>query len=291
MAGWGDALSALITLLTAALRLFGFFFEPGLAAHEIRAIHGEPAQVDAPRQGRLTVVTWNIERGVAFDAVAAVLETMDADVVLLQEVDRFCDRSGDRDIARDLGERLHMNWISAGEFQEVGEGRRGRACVTGQAILSRTPLEEPSVVTFADQAAAKWRWNPAQPRRGSRMALRARTAGVVVYSVHLESGGNAERRSRQMGDIAADAGSVSPAVVAGDFNATLDESALFDRLAGARFEEVTRDGGGEQARRPIDYVFVRGLRGTMEVMPAAHASDHDPLIARIEAGTASVTSP
>jgi endonuclease/exonuclease/phosphatase family metal-dependent hydrolase len=284
-------LSALVWILTAALRLFGFFFEPGLTAQEIHAIHGEPARIDTPRSGGLTVVTWNIERGVAFDAVAALLEPMDADVVLLQEVDRFCDRSGDRDIARDLAERLRMNWISAGEFQEIGEGRRGLACVTGQAILSRTPLEEASVVVFADQAGAKWRWNPAQPRRGARMALRARTAGVVVYSVHLESGGNPERRSRQMAAITADAGVTSPALVAGDFNATLNESAIFGRLATARFEEVTQDRSGEEARRPIDYVFVRGLRGTVRVIPAAHASDHDPLIARIEAGRVSVTSP
>ena len=113
------------------------------------------------------------------------------------------------------------------------------------------------------------------------MALRARTAGVVVYSVHLESGGNPDRRSRQMADITADAGVVSPALVAGDFNATLSESALFDRLGAASFGEATPDRGGEEARRPIDYVFVRGLRGTARVIPAAHASDHDPLVARI----------
>jgi endonuclease/exonuclease/phosphatase family metal-dependent hydrolase len=38
------------------------------------------------------VVSWNIEFGYALDAVAAELERLDADVICLQEVDRFDDR-------------------------------------------------------------------------------------------------------------------------------------------------------------------------------------------------------
>jgi endonuclease/exonuclease/phosphatase family metal-dependent hydrolase len=37
----------------------------------------------------LRVATLNIERGIEFDAIAAVLDDLDADIMLLQEVDRF----------------------------------------------------------------------------------------------------------------------------------------------------------------------------------------------------------
>ena len=43
---------------------------------------------------------------------------------LLQEVDRHCDRSNRRDVAADLEAALGMNWIFAGEFQEIGRERR-----------------------------------------------------------------------------------------------------------------------------------------------------------------------
>ena len=50
----------------------------------------------------------------------ASIKKLDADVLLLQEVDRGCDRSGRRDVAADLAAALGMNWIFAGEFQEIG---------------------------------------------------------------------------------------------------------------------------------------------------------------------------
>src|SRR5262245_1766815 len=175
-----------ITLLLVLwlFRFTGFFTEARLSDDQVHAVNGEPARVMSPLADDrpLRVVTWNIERGIRFDAIAARLDALDADVVLMQEVDRFCARSGDRDVARDLAVALRMNWITGGEFQEIGEGG-DRPCVSGQAILSRQPINDGSVVRFADQASFKWRFNPAQPRRGGRMALRAATSGVVVYSL------------------------------------------------------------------------------------------------------------
>ena len=52
-------------------------------------------------------------------------------MVPLQEVDRFCARSDYRDTAHDLAVALGMNWISGGEFQDIGEGRRRVPCMTG----------------------------------------------------------------------------------------------------------------------------------------------------------------
>jgi endonuclease/exonuclease/phosphatase family metal-dependent hydrolase len=274
--------SALI-VASAIFRLAGFFMEPRLTGAEIHAVAGEPhVAAGAPDSSRVVAVTWNIERGVAFDRIARHLEQQAADVVLLQEVDRFCDRSNRVDVARALAHRLGMNWISAGEFQEVGEGRRRVACVTGQAILSRWPIENPAVIRFDDQSSAKWRLNPAQPRRGGRIALRATTGGVVVFSIHLESGerSNALRR-RQLEEIIADAGQHAAVIVAGDFNNTL--SARQELVAALQTSDpIDVSSSNSSARRPIEWIFVRGLDGNATVIPAEGASDHDPLVAVLQ---------
>ncbi|HMF59696.1 MAG TPA: endonuclease/exonuclease/phosphatase family protein, partial [Vicinamibacterales bacterium] len=180
-----------IVAFVSIFRLTGHFTEPRLSDAEIHAIVGEPARISqVPAAVRpLRIVTWNIERGVRFNKIVAALKALEPDVVLLQEVDRGCKRSGKVDVARELGHALGMNWVTGGEFQEIGEANGNAPAVTGQAILSRSPISDPEVIVFRKQSSIRWRFNPFQPRRGGRVALRARTAGLVVYSLHLESGG------------------------------------------------------------------------------------------------------
>src|SRR5262249_10878528 len=108
----------LVTAVLASLfRLFGYFNEPRLTDAEIHAIAGEPAGIATARRGlSTTVVSWNIERGVQFQKIATTLQALHPDVVLLQEVDRYCRRSGNHDVARELAHVLGLNWVSAGEF-------------------------------------------------------------------------------------------------------------------------------------------------------------------------------
>src|ERR1041385_5988943 len=142
--------SALLTVAALSiLRFTGYFNEPRLTDSEIHAIAGEPTGASSSgwRAGRpLTVVSWNIERGVQFQKIVATLRALEPDVVLLQEVDRYCRRSGNRDVARELGQALGMNWVSAGEYQEIGEAQGSPAAVTGQAILSRAPIADASTI-------------------------------------------------------------------------------------------------------------------------------------------------
>jgi len=156
------------SVLLSLGRLTGFFTEPALTGDDIHKIVGRPAAVASPAvlPERLAVVSWNIERGVRFAGVLDTLKTLDADVLLLQEVDRYCDRSGGRDVAANLAAALGMNWIFAGEFQEIGEGTKGRGALHGQAILSRYPITDAGVLVFMEQARLRWRLNPVQPRRG-----------------------------------------------------------------------------------------------------------------------------
>ena len=274
-----------ITLAAAFLRLTGFFIEPQLDDEDIHAVIGESSRVlwAATDTRPLTFVTWNIERGIRFEQVADILEAIDADVVLLQEVDRFCSRSERRDVPRELAVRLRMNWVSGGEFQEIGEGRRGEPCVSGQAILSRLPISDAHVIRFDEQAPLKWRLNPAQPRRGGRVALGARTGGMVVYSLHLESGSDEGLRSRQITEVVAAAdGEALPVVIGGDFNSGgYPDSTSFAALGLAGFANTAASGGAQSARRPIDWIFVRGGTGNARLVYGEGASDHDPIVVAI----------
>jgi endonuclease/exonuclease/phosphatase family metal-dependent hydrolase len=278
-------MTMLLAFIGALLRLAGFFTEPWLNDEDIHAVVGESNRVlwTMADERPLSVVTWNIERGVHFERVAETLQALDADIILLQEVDRFCSRSDGRDVPRELAVRLRMNWVSGGEFQEIGEGRQGDACVSGQAILSRLPLVDAHVIRFDDQASMKWRLNPAQPRRGGRVALGARAGGVMVYSLHLESGSDEELRKRQVSELVdgIDTGAV-PVIVGGDFNNRGGlESSMFGPLAAAGFRSTLTSDESSRARRSIDWIFVRDTRGHARVVRADNASDHDPVVAQI----------
>lgn len=283
----------LVGLALFGLRITGYLTEPLLSDGAIHQIVGEPARL-SPASGQpraLKVVTWNIARGVEFDRILTTLQELDADVILLQEVDMFCRRSGWRDVARELAGALGMNWQWAGEFQEIGESRRGVPALTGQAVLSKYPIGDAAVIPFAAQARLRWRLNPVQPRRGNRIALRVRTAGVIVYDAHFESGTDEKRRRKQLdeilGDRAHDAREDAPVIVAGDFNnVPAIRSSMFGRLTAAAFADALT---GEARSRtslhhahPIDWIFVKNLEAQSgQVAAVDRVSDHYPVLATL----------
>jgi endonuclease/exonuclease/phosphatase family metal-dependent hydrolase len=282
-------------LSLTGLRVFGFVSDPWLTHDRIHQMTGDPDRVDRdqPPGGDLRVVTWNIERGEAYDAVLTVLRQLDPDVLLLQEVDQSCRRTGYRNVARDLATALEMNWVAAGEFQELGEGRGGAPAITGQAILSKFAIHDAAGLPF--KAQDRWRWsvNPVQPRRGGRLALKARTGGVIFYNTHIESGSNERLQQRQMAEIVADEARTAdgtPVVIAGDFNnRPAPHSLTLRSLARASFVDALGDASGrgptsQGKRQPIDWIFGKRLATpTGRVIDAASASDHSPVMSAFSA--------
>ncbi len=280
-------------MLKGPLRLWGFFSETLLSSEAIHAISGGstgPGVEGTPAE--LTVVSWNIAYGRRRERVLDVLRGLDPDICLLQEVDVGCRRSGFVNVAAWLAGRLALHWLFAGEFQEIGQGRGGVPAITGQAILSRTPLHEPGVIPFSRQARLRWRANPIQPRRGARMALRAHTAGTRVYNLHVESGKNDVFRHGQVRDVIAAeherACDEMPVVIAGDFNCgPFGHAPLLETLRRAGFQDpfdthpaVRRT--SIRHRHALDWLFVRKLE-TLTASVAHHndASDHFPVVVRV----------
>jgi endonuclease/exonuclease/phosphatase family metal-dependent hydrolase len=283
-----------LALGLSGLRVLGFLTEPWLSARDIHQVVGEPSRYERTvPKGDLWVVTWNIERGMAYDAVLSVLRRLDADVILLQEVDRGCRRTEYRHVARDLAQALEMNWVAAGEFQEIGESLDGAPAITGQAILSKFKIEQAETLPFTAQDRFRWSLNPVQPRRGGRIALTARTGGLVLYDTHIESSGNEPLKRRQMAEILAHRArtltETAPVLIAGDFNngpVALSHSLM--SLASARFADALGDAAqrgptslGE--RHPIDWIFAKNVSSVKgRVVDSAKASDHFPVLAAFE---------
>ena len=275
----------------AVLRLVGHFTDPVLTRAQIHRIVGEPAriaQVDPPSTVR--IVTWNIEQGVRLRDITAHLKRLNPDIVLLQEADIACRRSHYRHVPREIADALNMNWTAAGEFQEIGESSKGIPALTTQAILSRYPISAVSTIRFTHQATLRWTLSPVQPRRGGRIALKARTAGLQLYNAHIESGGNEVLRANQMRQILDDyverRADSAHAVIAGDFNnIPASRSPIFRALGETGFQNAlegiapTRTSAGN--KHPIDWIFVRGLSAQGKVLDTGDASDHFAVVADV----------
>ena len=283
-----------LLLALGLVQLPGFSTAPVLEAHQIHAILGDPMRIERtpPADGRLTVVSWNIAQGVRYERLRDVLRSLDADVYLLQEVDMGVRRSGYRDVASALAHDLGLNWVFAGEFQEIGQARGSRAALTGQAVLSRYPIYGAVSLRFQNQANLRWRLDPFQPRRGGRIALRAESGGMLLYNAHIESAKNETFRHKQIDEMLVDYRTTRtdrPVVFAGDFNTEQapDRSPVIRALTNGGFVDAL--GVSEAPRRTtlahdnaLDWIFVRNLTAEMgRVIDVRQISDHFPLAATV----------
>jgi endonuclease/exonuclease/phosphatase family metal-dependent hydrolase len=284
---------ALLTVFSL-FRLTGYLTDPLLEREQVHAVVGEPTRFDRmpPRDGQLRIVSWNIAQGARYEEVRNTILSLSADIYLLQEVDLGVRRSGYRNVAKALADDLDLNWVFGGEFQEIGQSRKNTPARTGQAILSRYPIRDPSVLAFENQARLRWRLDPFQPRRGGRMALRAESGGVLVYNAHIESAKNDAFRHRQIDELLLDYRSgpaPGPVVFAGDFNTASapGDSAIVECLTSEGFVDALGTDYGPRRTsihhpQPRDWIFVRNLaprRGG--IVDVTDASDHFPLEASI----------
>ncbi len=247
----------------------------------------------------IRVVSWNINRGLRLQRVIEFLAGAKADLVLLQESDLNARRTHHLNIAKEISQKLRMNYVFGREFQELTQGPRASPAYHGQATLSRWPLLSSRIIRFRRQSNF-WRphWflpeiEPFQERLGGRLALvsAANIAGktIVTYNLHLESRGDDELRRSQLGEALDDTrryGANTPIVLGGDFN--LDVSGASDATAMSRAQlqdafanqhaPTTPHSFLEQGRT-IDWIFTRGSIRSIE--PQVHrsisASDHYPL--------------
>ena len=94
------------------------------------------------------IVSWNIDRGSKLDKVIEFLASEKADIVLLQEADLNARRTHHINVAREIAQKLAMNYVFGREFQELTQGSKTSAAYHGQATLSRWPLSNSRIIRF-----------------------------------------------------------------------------------------------------------------------------------------------
>jgi endonuclease/exonuclease/phosphatase family metal-dependent hydrolase len=219
----------------ADLRASRFYAEHGRAIEallETPLIGASAPDALGPPPPALRVVQWNIEKGLRFDAIARQLAghpvLASADVVMLNEVDLGMARSGNRHVARDLAERLRMNWVFAPAHVELTKGvgtdleapGENDVGLQGNAILSRFPIGEVRVVGLP---VCFEPYHFHEKRYGRRVGVVARIATasgpLTLAGTHLEVRNTPKCRARQTRALLR-ALPPGPALVAGDFNAS-----------------------------------------------------------------------
>ena len=246
----------------------------------------------------IRVVDWNIDRGLQLSGVIEFLEDAKADLLLLQEVDMHAKRTHGLNVAREIAQKLRMNYVWGCEFQELTQGSRSSPAFHGQATLSSWPLLNPRVLRFQRQSNF-WRprWylpdvEPFQERIGGRMALvvdlNVVGRSLVSYNLHLESRGDTSLRQAQLRECVSDSNKYksNPLVIAGDMNFDIARTDACSELKREAFDSpfsrhVKTTPGKSLFDRGsiIDWIFARGpIRAVNpQVHTSVAASDHYPL--------------
>jgi endonuclease/exonuclease/phosphatase family metal-dependent hydrolase len=223
----------------------------------------------------LRVLSWNIHHGEGADGkvdlarLAAVIQAQAPDVVLLQEVDSRCKRSGGVDQPVELAKLTGLQQVfgKAMDFQE-GE--------YGQAILSRYPLSDLRIHRLPGEG---------EPRIAVSAVAETPIGPVTVAGIHLDYQDEARQLAQaQVASAALLEIATSPVILAGDFNANPDSRTLAV-FGQAPWSVVAKAGppATHPADKPtdeIDFTVVRGLATVKSttVIAETTASDHRPLL-------------
>ena len=194
---------------------------PQFGEAEIHNIVSSPET--APKQ--LDALVFNMERGVHLAELGDYLETCPGvrpfDVILANELDDGCVRSGQRDTSRELAERLGMNYVFGLEFIELVNPNDEKG-YHGNAIFSRFPITRARVVRLPEQ----YNWYFDRQRRiGGRLAILAELdlgdRRVGVGTIHLENRTDGPGRQAQLEavlDAADEMFPGMPVILGGDLN-------------------------------------------------------------------------
>ena len=251
----------------------------------------------------MRIATWNVLHGidirrgcVDLAALAAGVEALDADVVALQETDKFQPRSDRADQVAELGRRLGYHgvfapslWGAPGTAWTAAPGEDTGGPAYGIGLLSRAPIRRWRRITLPGGGAGQRR-RPVNPQRPGwdhepRVLLQAEVdlAGrsVLIGTTHLSS--MPWRSVRQLRRALRAQGAAAPAVLLGDFN-------LPPPLVGA-LAPGWRSAGGDRTypspepRMQLDHILLRGLDVLgVEVAPAG-PSDHLAVVAQVAVDT------
>jgi endonuclease/exonuclease/phosphatase family metal-dependent hydrolase len=208
---------------------------------EIERVLGSVSQEDfAPGVARplhnsfVRATAWNIERGLRLESIIRVLREhpilSQSDVLLLTELDYGMARTENRFVAREIAEKLEMNYafapcyinLNKGSGLEVHTTGENRQALHGNALFSRYPLIRAHSLALPN---GKDKMKGSEKRLGSQVAVIAdveHPAGTVrMASLHLDAHSTQRHRHRQMKLVLDHLETLRPqlpVVIGGDWN-------------------------------------------------------------------------
>ncbi len=258
----------------------------------------EPIDPDAEGSGYIKILSYNLrglrngpyvngERTNALRAedVAAVIREVDADIVGVQEVEHFRERSGNFEQLPWLAEKCGYEYYYYVLTCAYDDGSSA-----GHGIMSKYPIKQYQEVVYKEQKGTA-----ASSAEYGRFVLDVDGTEVVFYNTHLLAGD-----SKNVNSIAAQQfkqvlnafyKETGPAVMTGDFNLGIkimqqivDKSKLISMNGGPDWSDFTD-------KASIDNIYVRNVdpyfpasriglyvgEGMGQKLENAPPSDHDPV--------------
>ena len=177
----------------------------------------QPDCAAVPTRRWLSAVTLNIHAGMrhgrnGLEQIAREIDAWRVDVVLVQEIERFRERSGMVDQAAWLGRRLGMHQAFASNVVRRPARAGAPRQASGIAILSRYPIVEREHHLLPNDATH-------QQRGLQRVVLDVDGARIAVFNTHFDHGSAALRIAQARASAAIVARERIPVLLGGDLNA------------------------------------------------------------------------
>lgn len=225
------------------------------------------------------------------EGVAGLIRSTEADVVLLQEVDRGTARSGKEDQLQRLADLLNEGGKNSyatafGKSLDFDGGEYGIAALVRGAIdKARTkvlPVQPPQARSGGSH----------EPRAALMMTAETRVGAINVLTTHIDASPDEHYRLQESARILdlTRALSLEEGIMAGgDFNAEPGSRTYQQLLFGGLQDVWLACGSGDGLTYPadkpvkrIDYLFIAGeLRCTAARVIDSQVSDHRPLLVTI----------
>ncbi len=263
-----------------------FLWLPGLVSQGSTDGGSQLPHEQSPRSFRALV--YNIHAGKGPDRednlhrVADIILEHQADLILLQEVDRGTERSGDVDQLAVLSQLTGFHGVFGRTlYYQGGE--------YGIAVLSRWPVAADTLIPLPVEPPQRRASGAYEPRGILHVLIDAPIGTVHLLNTHLDASPDDHFRRQEVDtlkrlmDRLATSGTV---LAGGDLNAT-PESAVVDRITAGEWRDAWEgcgQGGGltYPARDPvkrIDYLILpRTLQCDSAKVISSDASDHRPIL-------------
>lgn len=162
----------------------------------------------------IRIIQWNIERGMNLIGIIKELKKLNADILIIQEIDIECERSKRVNCLKEIAAKLKMSYAYVSEFCELYSEVRSTidqgGGVHGNALFSKFYIKkENSIAIKHTYQPVNWEkegYDRKEPRKGDRYFIASLieiVKGIFldVYSIHLEVFCGISGRIDQFSDV------------------------------------------------------------------------------------------